>query len=156
MLATTFVMISTELAGFTRHPTSSWVIQQPREAFPFEAGPIFLIFDRDSKFSLEVAAAVHSLNVRPIRTSIERPWQNGVAERWVESCRRGLYDRVIPATESHLKRLVNEYVHYYHEDRTHLGLAKQTSGLRIGSHGPGRVISFPRLGGSHHRYERAA
>jgi putative transposase len=140
----------------TRHPTSSWVIQQLREAFPFEAGPRFLIFDRDSKFSLEVAAAVHSLNVHPIRTSIESPWQNGVAERCVESCRRDLCDRVIPMTESHLKRLVNEYVHYYHEDRTHLGLAKQTPGLRIGSHGPGRVISFPSLSGLHHRYERAA
>jgi hypothetical protein len=68
----------------TRHPTSSWVIQQLREAFPLEAGPRFLIFDRDSKFSLEVAAAVHSLNVRPIRISIESPWQNGVADRWVE------------------------------------------------------------------------
>jgi putative transposase len=44
----------------TRHPTSSSVIQQLREAFLFEAGSIFLIFDRDSKFSLEVAAAVHS------------------------------------------------------------------------------------------------
>ena len=42
-----------------------------------------------------------------------------------------LCDRVIPATESHLRRLVNEYVHYYHEDRTHLGLAKQTPGLKL-------------------------
>ena len=32
----------------TRHPTSAWVIQQLREAFPFVAGPKFLIFDRDS------------------------------------------------------------------------------------------------------------
>jgi len=81
---------------------------------------------------------------------------NGVAERWVESCRGDLCDRLIPVTESRLKRLLNEYVHYYHEDPTHLDLAKQTPGLRIGSHGPGRVISFPRLGGLHHRYERAA
>jgi hypothetical protein len=42
----------------TRHPTSTWVIQQLREAFPFETGPRFLIFDRDSKFSLEVAARI--------------------------------------------------------------------------------------------------
>jgi hypothetical protein len=56
---------------------------QLRAALPFEAGPTFLIFDRDSKFSLEVAAAVLSLNVRPIRISIESPWQNGVAQ---ETC----------------------------------------------------------------------
>jgi len=71
----------------TRHPTSSWVIQQLREAFTFDTGPRFLIFDRDSKFSLEVAAAVRSLSVRLIRTSIESSWQNGVAERCVETCR---------------------------------------------------------------------
>jgi hypothetical protein len=28
--------------------------------------------------------------------------------------------------ERHLKRLLSEYVGYYHEDRTHLGLGKGT------------------------------
>jgi putative transposase len=140
----------------TRHPTSSWVIQQLREAFPFEAAPKFLIFDRDSKFSLEVAVAVRSLSVRPIRTSIESPWQNGVAERWVESCRRDLCDHVIAVNETHLKRLLTEYVHYYHEDRTHLGLNKETPGRRTRSAHRGRVIEQARLGGLHHRYDRAA
>ena len=140
----------------TRHPTSAWVIQQLREAFPFEAGPKFLIFDRDSKFSCEVAVAVRSLNVRPVRTSIESPWQNGVAERWIESCRRDLCDHVIAVNEAHLKRLLTEYVHYYHEDRTHLGLNKETPGGRTRSPRRGRVIAQSRLGGLHHRYDRAA
>src|ERR1019366_4762230 len=100
----------------TRHPTSTWVIQQLREAFPFVAGPRFLIFDRDSKFSVEVAAAVRSLEMKPVRTSIESPWQNGVAERWVESWRHDLLDHVIPLNEAHLKRLLAAYVAYYHED----------------------------------------
>jgi transposase InsO family protein len=140
----------------TRHPTSAWVIQQLREAFPFEARPRFLIFDRDSKFSCEVAAAVRSLNVRPVRTSIESPWQNGVAERWIASCRRDLCDHVIAVNEGHLKRLLTEYVHYYHEDRTHLGLNKETPGGRIRSAHRGCVIAEARLGGLHHRYDRAA
>jgi len=140
----------------TRHPTSAWVIQQLREACPFEAGPRFLVFDRDSKFSLEVAAAVRSLNVRPVRTSIESPWQNGVAERWVESCRHDLLDHVIPVNEAHLKRLLAEYVAYYHEDRTHLGLKKQTPRNRLPSRERGRVVALPRCGGLHHRYDRAA
>ena len=45
----------------TKHPTSSWIIQQLREAFPFESAPRFLIFDRDAKYGLEVPAAVRSL-----------------------------------------------------------------------------------------------
>src|ERR1035438_201182 len=36
---------------------------------------------------LEVPASMRSLNMTPVRTSIRSPWQNGVAERWVGSCR---------------------------------------------------------------------
>src|ERR1022692_2850867 len=140
----------------TRHPTSTWVIQQLREAFPYEAGPRFLIFDRDSKFSLEFAAAVRSLNVRPVRTSLESPWQNGVAERWIQSCRADILDHVIALNESHLKRLLKEYVAYYHQDRTHLGLSKGTPSVRIRSTNTGSVTSRRRLGDLHHRYDRAA
>jgi putative transposase len=35
----------------TKHPTSAWIIQQLREAFPFEASHKYLIFDRDLKFA---------------------------------------------------------------------------------------------------------
>jgi hypothetical protein len=79
-----------------------------------------------------------------------------VAERWVESCRRDLLDHIIAVNERHLKRLLSEYVRYYHEDRTHLGLRKETPENRIPSQGIGRVVSSPRLGGLHHRYYRAA
>jgi hypothetical protein len=58
------------------------------------------------------------------------PWQNGVAEGWVGSCRRDLLDHVIPLNERHLKRLLSEYTRYYHYDRTHLGLEKDTPGRR--------------------------
>ena len=140
----------------TKHPTSLWVIQQLREAFPFESAPRFLIFDRDCKYGAEVPAAVRSLRIKPVRTSFESPWQNGVAERWVESCRRDLLDHVIAVNERHLKRLLSEYVHYYHEDRTHLGLRKRTPDSRTCSVASGRIFSLDRLGGLHHRYDRAA
>jgi hypothetical protein len=54
--------------------------------------------------------------------------------------------------------LLSEYVRYYHEDRTHLGLEKDTPDHRVASN-PSReskVISFTRLGGLHHRYDIAA
>ena len=140
----------------TRHPTSLWTVQQLREAFPFGSAPRFLIFDRDGKFGLEVPAVVRSLKMRPARTSFKSPWQNGVAERWVESCRHDLLDHVIAVNESHMKRLLSDYVRYYHEDRTHLGLGKETPDCRTGSKASGRVMSLPRLGGLHHRYDRAA
>jgi putative transposase len=140
----------------TKHPTSMWIVQQLRQAFPFEQAPRFLIFDRDAKYGLEVPIAIRSMKITAIQTSYQSPWQNGVAERWVESCRRDLLDHVIALNERHMKRLLSEYVHYYHQDRTHLGLAKQTPASRARSIASGRVISHARLGGLHHRYERTA
>jgi transposase InsO family protein len=69
---------------------------------------------------------VKSFAIQPKRTSFRSPWQNGVAERWVGNCRRDLLDHVIVVNERHLKRLLNEYLSYYHEDGTHLAWDKQT------------------------------
>jgi len=140
----------------TRHPTSWWGVQQLREAFPFDSAPRFLIFDRDAKYGWEVPTAVRSLKITPVRTSFQSPWQNGIAERWVGSCRSELLDHVIALNERHLKRLLCEYVSYHHEDSTHLGLDKETPGRRTHSLPSGRISSQPRLGGLHHRYDRAA
>lgn len=74
----------------------------------------------------------------------------------VQGCRRDLLDHVIALNEAHLKRLLTDYVRYYHEDRTHLGLEKQTPGDRIRSAAAGPVVCQKRLGGLHHRYDRAA
>jgi hypothetical protein len=84
-----------------------------REAFPFESAHRFLIFDRDTRYGREVPIVVRSLKMDPLRTSFESPWQNGVAERWVESCRGDLLDHTIPLNERHLKRLLSEYIRYY-------------------------------------------
>jgi len=140
----------------TCHPSAAWIIQQLRESFPYQSAPRFLIFDRDAKYGLEVPIAVRSMAICPVRTSFQSPWQNGVAERWIESCRRDLLDHVIALNDLHLKRLLCDYVRYYHEDRTHLGLDKETPTRRSCSVGGGLVTAQPRLGGLHHRYDRAA
>ena len=142
-----------------KHPTSALVVQQLRQAFPFDSAPGYLIFDRGSNFNDEVIDTVKSFGVQPKRTSYRSPWQNGVAERWVGTCRRDLLDHVIVVNERHLKRLVNEYVNYYHEDRTHLALEKGTPTGREAQTKPSvgsEVIAIPRLGGLHHRYNLAA
>jgi putative transposase len=99
------------------------------------------------------------MGVTPVRTAVRSPWQNGVAEGFVGNCRRDLLDHVIVLNERHLKRLMNGYVSYYHEDRTHLGLAKETPASREAETNPKprcNVVSMPRLGGLHHRYHLAA
>ncbi len=114
-----------------------------------------MILDRDSKFDADVITFLKATGVKPTRTSIRSPWQNGTAERWVGSCRRELLDHVIPLNEEHLRRLIREYVRYYHEDRIHDSLGKDTPYGRAVETKPSpqaTVISTARLGGLHHRY----
>ena len=130
-------------------------MQQLREAFP-EAGPYrYVILDRDSKFDAEVITFLKATGLKPKRTSIQSPWQNGTAERWVGGCRRELLDFVIPLNEEHLRRLLREYIGYFHQDRIHDSLEKDTPNHRLVEQKPAAnaaVISIPRLGGLHHRY----
>jgi putative transposase len=143
----------------TRHPTTAWVAQQLREAFPYDSAPRYLIFDHEHTFQGEVLETCESLGVSPIRIAVRSPWQNGIAERFVGNGRRDLLDHVIVLNQRHLKRLMAEYVRYYHDDRTHFGLAKQTpEGRKAATNTTlsAKVISIPRLGGLHHRYDIAA
>jgi putative transposase len=119
----------------------------------------YLIFDREHTFQSEVLETATNLGVKPIRLAIRSPWQNRVAERFVESCRRDLFNHVIVLNKRHMKRLLTEYVCYYHDDRTHLGLEKETPAGRVkeaNHYGSCPVLAFPRLGGLHHRYQLAA
>ena len=144
----------------TRNPNALWVTLQLHETWEYgQQSQRFLIFDRDSKFGADVVSAVKAMGSQPIRTAFRSPWQNGIAERWVGSVRRDLLDHVIVLNRRHLRRLLKEYIRYYHEDRTHLGLRKGTPDGRVPSPAPSnrhKVISLPRLGGLHHRYTVAA
>ena len=145
--------------GITGNPTSAWVSQQLREALPYGSAAEYLIFDRAANFNAEVVSTIQSFGIEPMRASFRSPSQNGVAERFVGNCRRDLLDHVIVLNQRHLRRPMTECIRYYHDDRTHLGLDKQT---RMGREvvrvaGPdSRVISMPRFGGLHHRYDLAA
>jgi len=91
----------------TAHPTGAWIVQQLREALPLPCHR-YILFDRDAKFGSEVRDILKAGGIQAVRTSVRSPWQNGVAGRWVGSCRREMLDHVIPLHEQHLLRLVHE------------------------------------------------
>jgi len=141
--------------GVTEHPTSPWVVQHLREAFPNDTSPQFLICDNDSIFSDRVTETIENIGITPQRTAFRSPWQNGIAERWVGSARRELLDHVIVLNEQHLHRLLREYVDYYNADRVHTELQDSPMG-RPNECRPSpeaRIVGLPRVGGLHHRYE---
>jgi hypothetical protein len=55
--------------GVTTHPTSPWVVQQLREAFPEDTAPRFLIYDNDSIFSERVTESIKKIGIEPQRTA---------------------------------------------------------------------------------------
>jgi putative transposase len=140
----------------TEHPTSAWIVQQLRDAFPESCPYRYAILDRDSKFGQEVTDFLTCSAMKPKRISPASPWQNGIAERWIKSCRNELLDHVIILDESHLRRLMRDYTSYYHEDRIHDSLEKDSPATRAISNKPdpsANLISFSRIGGLHHRYD---
>jgi putative transposase len=130
-------------------------VQQLRETFP-EADPYrFVIFDHDSKFNADVITLLTSIGLEPKHTSVQAPWQNGIAERWVGSCRREMLDHTIPLNERHLRRLLSEYVTYHNDDRIHDPLDKDAPKRRAVEQRPSpaaTVTSNIRVGGLLHRY----
>ena len=57
-----------------KHPSSGWVTQQLREAFPYDSAPGYLIFDHGADFNEEVIDTVKSFGIQPKRTSFRSPW----------------------------------------------------------------------------------
>lgn len=139
----------------TREPTAAWVVQQLRNTFPGDGPHRFILLDHDSTFDRKVIAFLKATGLDPTRTAIQAPWQNGLAERWVGSCRRELLDHIIALNDRHLYRLIREYVDYYHHDRIHDALEKDAPKRRPIEPKPSAratVMSAARAGGLHHRY----
>ena len=140
----------------TYNPSAAWVIQQLREAFPYDTAPTYLIFDRDAIFNPAVVTVVKAMGTKPRRIAFRCSRQNSVAERWIGSCRRELLANVVVLGQRHLVRLLRCYVTYYLEDRPHLGLAKDAPHGRVVTHpqsAKAKAITLPRVGALHHRYE---
>ena len=143
--------------GVTANPTMAWVAQQIREAFPWGTAPRYLIRDRDGAYGQSFRSTVTAMGVEEVVTAPRSPWQNPYVERLIGSVRRECLDHSIILNERHLRRIPGSYLDYYHGSRTHLSLGKDTpDGRPVQPAGSGTVVSLPKVGGLHHRYERLA
>ena len=138
----------------TESPTSAWTAQQIIEAFPWDATLKYLLRDRDGIHGSTFQTWVKNMGIEEVKTAPRSPWQNPYVERLIGSIRREYLDHVIVLNAEQLKRMLAEYFSYYHHDRTHLSLGKDTPSGRAAEQMPedGKVIALPRLGGLHHRY----
>jgi putative transposase len=152
------------LAGVTANPTGAWVAQQARNllgALDEEAGFRFLIRDRDSKFTRAFDDIWRAVGAEVIRTPIQAPNANAIAERWVGTVRRECLDHLLITGRRHLLRVLHSYVRHYNRHRPHRSLdlsAPEWSERQAIAVPPAAKQIHRRdvLGGLIHEYERAA
>lgn len=100
----------------TDHPTAAWIVRPLREAFPEPCPHCYAMLNRDVKFCKDVANLLISEGIKPKRTTLKSPWQNGIAERWIGGCRPDILDHAIILNETHFRNLLHDYLFYYHLD----------------------------------------
>lgn len=140
----------------TTNPTAKWTSLQVVEAFPWDSAPGYLMRDRDSIYGKVFRSRLKNMGIKEVISAPKSPWQNPYVERFIGSIRRDCLDHMIVLNQRHLKRILASYFEYYHNDRTHCGLEKDTPIERPVQHRPangGKVIALSRVGGLHHRYK---
>jgi transposase InsO family protein len=143
-LKTLYVLFCIELhtrrvrvVGVTDHPNGPWVVQRARElSMRREAetrvgtsAPRFLIRDRDSQFTRAFDDVFAADGVQIIKTPIQAPNANAVAERWVRTVRQECLDWMLIWGRGHLERVLDEYVRHYNDGRPHRSSGSARPGL---------------------------
>jgi len=150
------------LAGCTAHPDAEWVTQQARQVtwlLHDRPQPVrFLIRDRDRKFADSFDAVFEAQGARIVRTPIQAPPANGIAERFVRTARSECLDWLLIVSVGQLERALTVFVDHYNGHRAHrsLELAPPNGRPLIERWSGAAVKRRDRLGGLGHEYERAA
>jgi hypothetical protein len=113
--------------------------------------------DRSGVYGDKVIAALEAMDIEQKAISARSPWQKRYCERVVGTLKRACLNHMIVFGESHPRRIIRNYVEYYHGSRTHLGLEKDTPDRRaVEPPDRGPVKRRPMVGGLHSRYYREA
>ena len=110
---------------------------------------VYMIHDHAAQFNLNYIA----YGIKSIKTSVEAPNMNALAERFIGSIRREALGYFILINEKQIMNILKEYIDYYNSKRPHQGIDQQVPlGYKPRFHG--RVFKIPILGGLSHHYMR--
>ena len=114
----------------TANPTAQWTAQQIIEAFRWDGAAEVrhrntYLRDRDMTFGSVFQNRVRSMGIE-VLTAHRSPWQNAYVETVNGSIRRECTDHIIVWNTRHLNGVLKSYFDYYNNDRTHLGIEKET------------------------------
>jgi putative transposase len=111
------------LAGITAHPDGAWTTQAARN-FLMDLGQRatsmkFLIRDRTSQFTHAFDAVFAADGIRILASPPQAPRANAICEQMVGTLRREFFDRLLTASEHHLRQVLSEYLRHYNTARPH-------------------------------------
>jgi len=102
------------LAEITENPDGAWVAQQARNFVwgvqEDEPRVRFLIRDNDAKFGGAFDEAFRTEGIQVIRTPVEAPKANAIAERFVGTVRRECLNWLLIANRRHLERVLQTFI----------------------------------------------
>ncbi len=151
----------------TGHPTATWVTQVVRNlAMDLQdvgCRARFLIRDRDGKYPASFDAILADTGIDVVLSGVQMPRMNAIMERWIQSCRRELLDRMLIWNHAHLLHALHQYEQHYNTHRSHRGIAnarplqplpEPITDLATITHLD--IRRRDRIGGLLHEYEHAA
>ena len=119
----------------------------------------FLIRDRDAKFTAAFDAVFTATDIRIIKTPVQAPRANAIAERFVGSIRRELLDRTLIINQRHAAAVLREFERHYNDHRPHRTLGQAAPLRPLPRRTPAAVDNVrrhDRLGGLIHEYQHVA
>jgi putative transposase len=135
--------------------------QPPRHLDDDATAVRFLIRDRDSKLTQAFDDIWRAVGAEVIRTPIQAPNANAVAQRWVGTVRRECLDHLLITGRRHLHRVLGIHARHYNRHRPHrsldLSAPERSEGYREAE--PliaGQLRRRDVLGGLIHEYDHAA
>lgn len=166
-LRTIYVLVFIEIgsrrvhfAGCTAHPDNSWTTQQARQVMwkleDRDPAIRFLIRDNDKKFSQAFDTVFRAEAIDVIPTPDRAPNANAYAERMIRSVREECLDKLLIINQTHLRRVMREYVVFFNTARPHQGIEQQIPVPQTRHHIDGPVRCRNVLGGIIHDYYQIA
>lgn len=123
----------------------------------------FLIRDRDGKFPALFDAVLADAGIEVMLTGVRMPRMNSIMERWVQTCRGELLDRILIWNQRHLIHALRAFEKFYNSHPPHQGIAnaRPLNPLPAPIADPDETVRLDirrsdRLGGVLHEYEHAA
>jgi putative transposase len=115
--------------------------------------------DRNTKFTAAFYAVFAAEGIEVLRTPVRAPRANAYAERWIDTVRREVLDRMLIFGRRHLASVLAEFADHYNFHRPHRALG-QAPPLGPGESAvaipAGRGVRRDRLGGLIHEYTQVA